>query len=128
VQAALPELSEMITGLAQSRSDIEIHLKLLQCVSALLAAHASIHGELLSRILLVCFRLQESKVAVVSSTAAATLRQAVMTVFDKVRDEDAVLAALKGGDEDGQSARRCRHLRCCSRPIAQRLLLRRWHA
>jgi hypothetical protein len=32
--------------------------------------------------------LQESKIAVVSSTAAATLRQLVMFVFDKMVDED----------------------------------------
>jgi len=36
--------------------------------------------------LLLCFRLQESRIAVVSSTAAATLRQLVMFVFDKVVD------------------------------------------
>ena len=38
--------------------------------------------------LLLCFRLQESRIAVVSSTAAATLRQLVMFVVDKVVDED----------------------------------------
>jgi hypothetical protein len=39
--------------------------------------------------LLLCFRLQESKIAVVSSTAAATLRQLVMFVVDKMVIEDA---------------------------------------
>lgn len=34
--------------------------------------------------LLLCFKLQESRVSVVSSTAAATLRQAVMLVFDRI--------------------------------------------
>src|SRR6266568_9253647 len=34
--------------------------------------------------LLLCFKLQESKIAVVSSTAAATLRQLVMFVVDKM--------------------------------------------
>ncbi|KAF8666808.1 C-terminal region of Mon2 protein [Rhizoctonia solani] len=34
--------------------------------------------------LLLCFKLQDSRIAVVSSTAAATLRQLVMFVFDKV--------------------------------------------
>lgn len=38
--------------------------------------------------LLLCFKLQESRIAVVSSTAAATLRQLVMFVVDKVVDED----------------------------------------
>jgi hypothetical protein len=34
--------------------------------------------------LLLCFRLQDSRIAVVSSTAAATLRQLVMYIFEKV--------------------------------------------
>jgi Dimerisation and cyclophilin-binding domain of Mon2 len=37
--------------------------------------------------LLLCFKLQESRIAVVSSTAAATLRQLVMFVFEKVLNE-----------------------------------------
>jgi hypothetical protein len=43
---------------------------------------------LCSQALLLCFKLQESRIAVVSSTAAATLRQLVMFVVDKVVDED----------------------------------------
>jgi Guanine nucleotide exchange factor in Golgi transport N-terminal/Dimerisation and cyclophilin-binding domain of Mon2 len=38
--------------------------------------------------LLLCFKLHESRTAVVSSTAAATLRQLVMFVVDKVVEED----------------------------------------
>lgn len=38
--------------------------------------------------LLLCFKLQESRIAVVSSTAAATLRQLVMFVVDKMDVED----------------------------------------
>ena len=38
--------------------------------------------------LLLCFKMQESRIAVVSSTAAATLRQIVMFIVDKVVDED----------------------------------------
>jgi hypothetical protein len=41
-----------------------------------------------SQALLLCFKLQESRIAVVSSTAAATLRQLVMFVVDKVVEED----------------------------------------
>lgn len=40
--------------------------------------------------LLLCFKLQESRIAVVSSTAAATLRQLVMFVVDKMVLEDRV--------------------------------------
>jgi predicted HAD superfamily phosphohydrolase len=38
--------------------------------------------------LLLCFKLHESKIAVVSSTAAATLRQLVMFLVDKMVEED----------------------------------------
>lgn len=38
--------------------------------------------------LLICFRLQDSKIVVVNNTAAATLRQLVIFVFDKVAKED----------------------------------------
>ena len=40
--------------------------------------------------LLLCFKLQESRIAVVSSTAAATLRQLVMFVVDKMVLEDQI--------------------------------------
>lgn len=36
----------------------------------------------------MCFKLHESKIAVVSSTAAATLRQLVMFVVDKMVEEN----------------------------------------
>lgn len=101
-QTALPTLIETLTALVQSRNDVDVHLKVLQVVSSLLSSYTSIHGDLLADALHVCFRLQDSRVTVVSSTAAATLRQAVMTVFEKVKDEDAVLDALKTGGEDGE--------------------------
>lgn len=41
-----------------------------------------------SQALLLCFRLQESKVAVVNNTASAILRQLVIYMFDKVTKED----------------------------------------
>lgn len=41
-----------------------------------------------SQALLLCFKLQDSRITVVSSTAAATLRQLVMLVFDKVVEVD----------------------------------------
>jgi len=42
----------------------------------------------LSKALLLCFKLQDSRIAVVSSTAAATLRQLVMFIFEKMLHED----------------------------------------
>ncbi|KAH8929287.1 hypothetical protein BT69DRAFT_1345966 [Atractiella rhizophila] len=46
---------------------------------------------MLAESLLLCFRLQESKIGAVSSTAAATLRQLTMFVFDAVVEEDIAL-------------------------------------
>jgi len=83
--------------------DPDAHLKVLQSAALLLSSYPSIHAEVLAQTLLLCFRLQDSRVAVISSTAAATLRQAVMTVFDKVVNEDKVLDGIKEGGEDGES-------------------------
>ncbi|KAH9933694.1 hypothetical protein B0H21DRAFT_699431 [Amylocystis lapponica] len=67
---------------------VDIQLRILQTLLSLITNFPAVHGELLGDSLLLCFRLQESRIAVVSSTAAATLRQLVMFVVDKVVDED----------------------------------------
>ena len=85
---------------------VDIQLRILQTLLSLITNFPSVHGELLgdvgrsysvsrsnfdlgvSQALLLCFKLQESRIAVVSSTAAATLRQLVMFVVDKVVEED----------------------------------------
>ncbi|KAF9810712.1 hypothetical protein IEO21_06846 [Rhodonia placenta] len=67
---------------------VDIQLRILQTLLSLITNLPAVHGQLLGDALLLCFRLQESRIAVVSSTAAATLRQLVMFVVDKVVDED----------------------------------------
>ncbi|KAF7290808.1 Protein MON2 [Mycena indigotica] len=67
---------------------VDIQLRILQTLLSLITNFPAVHGGLLGDALLLCFKLQESKIAVVSSTAAATLRQLVMFVFDKMVDED----------------------------------------
>ncbi|KAJ8092074.1 Endocytosis and vacuole integrity protein [Marasmius tenuissimus] len=67
---------------------VDIQLKILQTLLSLITNFPTIHGTLLGDALLLCFKLQESKIAVVSSTAAATLRQLVMFVVDKMVEED----------------------------------------
>ncbi|EMD41098.1 hypothetical protein CERSUDRAFT_111675 [Gelatoporia subvermispora B] len=67
---------------------VDIQLRILQTLVSLITNFPAIHGQLLGDALLLCFKLQESRIAVVSSTAAATLRQLVMFIFDKVVDED----------------------------------------
>ncbi|KAH7886558.1 hypothetical protein F5I97DRAFT_1868110 [Phlebopus sp. FC_14] len=67
---------------------VDIQLRILQTLVSLITNFPSVHGEMLGEALLLCFKLQDSRIAVVSSTAAATLRQLVMFVFDKMVDED----------------------------------------
>ncbi|KAG5719178.1 MON2 like protein [Termitomyces sp. T112] len=69
---------------------VDIQLRILQTLVSLIPNFPAIHGDLLGDALLLCFKLQESKIAVVSSTAAATLRQLVMFVVDKMVTEDNV--------------------------------------
>ncbi|KAF8345051.1 hypothetical protein F5887DRAFT_1282803 [Amanita rubescens] len=67
---------------------VDIQLRILQTLVSLITNFTAIHDELLGEALLLCFKLQESKIAVVSSTAAATLRQLVMFVVDRMVIED----------------------------------------
>ncbi|RCI02023.1 hypothetical protein CU098_003406, partial [Rhizopus stolonifer] len=71
-----------------SSQGVDIQLKILQTVLPLLNNYRSVHDDILAEALLVCFRLQDSKAMVVNNTAAATLRQLVIFVFDKVTKED----------------------------------------
>ncbi|RUP49611.1 guanine nucleotide exchange factor in Golgi transport N-terminal-domain-containing protein, partial [Jimgerdemannia flammicorona] len=80
---------------------VEIQLKILQTVLPLLTNYDSVHDEVLAEALLICFRLQDSKIVVVNNTAAATLRQLVIFTFDKVAKEDNAAAALPP-EKDGQ--------------------------
>ncbi|TBU23332.1 hypothetical protein BD311DRAFT_674190 [Dichomitus squalens] len=79
----------IITTMADCMNQgVDIQLRILQTLLSLITNFPAVHGQLLGDALLLCFRLQESRIAVVSSTAAATLRQLVMFVVDKVVDED----------------------------------------
>ena len=69
----------------------DIQLKILQALPSLLQNYpAEIRGELLSTVLQICSGLQNSKNSAVSNTAAATLQQLVITVFDRVATEDGI--------------------------------------
>ncbi|KAG6906753.1 hypothetical protein DXG01_012283, partial [Tephrocybe rancida] len=72
----------MINTMSDAMSQgVDIQLRILQTLVSLIPNFPAIHGPLLGD-------LQESKIAVVSSTAAATLRQLVMFVVDKMVSED----------------------------------------
>ncbi|KAG2037160.1 hypothetical protein BDR03DRAFT_397357 [Suillus americanus] len=70
---------------------VDIQLRILQTLVSLITNFPSIHGELLVEGSLVCFKLQDSRIAVVSSTATATLRQLVMFIFEKIVKRATVL-------------------------------------
>ncbi|PWW76041.1 hypothetical protein C7212DRAFT_194823 [Tuber magnatum] len=68
---------------------VEIQLKILQALPPLLQNYAEdLKGSLLGEALLICSILQGSKMGVVNNTAAATLSQIVISIFDKVVTED----------------------------------------
>jgi hypothetical protein len=72
-----------------SCSDHDVQLKILQALPSLLQHYPSeIRGELLSTVLQICSGLQNTKNPAVSNTAAATLQQLVIAIFDRVTAED----------------------------------------
>ncbi|CAG8514556.1 6464_t:CDS:10, partial [Cetraspora pellucida] len=95
--------------------NVEVQLKILQTIPPLLNNYQSLQGDLLIEALLICFHLQDSKIVVVSNTAAATLRQLVINVFERVLLEDeindkgainTILSVRLGLDVNGLSLRR----------------------
>lgn len=79
---------QTITTMGDAMSQgVDIQLRILQTLLSLITNFPSVNGDKLSEALLLCFKLHESKIAVVSSTAAATLRQLVMFVVDKMQTE-----------------------------------------
>ncbi|CAE6416233.1 unnamed protein product [Rhizoctonia solani] len=101
-QSSIPSI---ISILSDSISQgVDIQLKILQTLLSLLTNFPDIHDGLLADALLLCFRLQDSRIAVVSSTAAATLRQLVMFIFDKVGIEQKQPSTI-GNPEDQPPAK-----------------------
>ncbi|KAK6495314.1 hypothetical protein TWF481_003339 [Arthrobotrys musiformis] len=86
-QARLKEVLDAFRDAVTLGPDIQ--LKILQALPSLLQNYASnIKGKYLEETLAICSSLQGTKVAVVNSTAAATLQQLIISVFDKVAAED----------------------------------------
>lgn len=63
-------------------------VKVLQTVTLLLTSNTLVHGETLSRNLVLCFRLHFTKDSTTINTAGATVRQLVSLVFERVVAED----------------------------------------
>ncbi|KAI1644637.1 uncharacterized protein F4817DRAFT_346323 [Daldinia loculata] len=92
VATALPrsKLSPVLEALREATSaGLDVQLKILQALPSLLQNYSKeIQGDLLVTALNICFILQTTKNGIVNNTAAATLQQLVMTVFEKVTIED----------------------------------------
>ncbi|KAG9288486.1 hypothetical protein G9A89_015692 [Geosiphon pyriformis] len=90
---AIPESS--VKGILKTLNDImshgvDIQLKILQTLPPLLSNYAILSGDLLAEALMICFRLQDSKIVVVNKTAIAMLQQLVINIFEKVEKEDEI--------------------------------------
>ncbi|TVY22453.1 MON2-like protein [Lachnellula hyalina] len=94
VSHALPKsrLREVLEALREATSaGLDVQLKILQALPSLLQNYADdLKGELLAAALNICTILQASKNGIVNNTAAATLQQLVVSVFDKVVTEDRI--------------------------------------
>lgn len=92
VSRALPRtrLNEVLDAFREATSaSLDVQLKILQALPSLLQNYAYVlKGDLLAGTLNICSVLQASKNGIVNNTAAATLQQLVVAVFDKVVAED----------------------------------------
>lgn len=98
VSRALPKsrLREVLEAFREATSaGLDVQLKILQALPSLLQNYADeLKGELLATSLNICTILQASKNGIVNNTAAATLQQLVVSVFDKVVVEDSKFIVL----------------------------------
>ncbi|KAJ5324518.1 hypothetical protein N7476_003118 [Penicillium atrosanguineum] len=85
-------LKDVLAGLRETTSlSLDIQLKILQSLPSLLQYYSNeLSGELLANTLEICATLQASKTMAVSSTAAATLQQLVVSTFERVSNEDRI--------------------------------------
>ncbi|KAL4943352.1 hypothetical protein BDV06DRAFT_190055 [Aspergillus oleicola] len=83
-------LKDVLSGLKEiTNLTLDIQLKILQTLPSLLQHYSNdLGGELLITTLEICATLQSSKTLAVSSTAAATLQQLVVSTFERVSIED----------------------------------------
>ncbi|TGZ79709.1 hypothetical protein EX30DRAFT_308428 [Ascodesmis nigricans] len=88
-KSRLREVLEAFREAANLGMCVDVQLKILQALPPLLQNYAAdLQGPLLGEALMVCAVLQGSKTSVVNNTAAATLSQIVISIFDKIVTED----------------------------------------
>ncbi|KAK9449967.1 uncharacterized protein V1518DRAFT_455349 [Limtongia smithiae] len=83
-------MSSLIDALQEASSlGVDIQLKILQSLPPLIEKYGgSLGGDLLARTFELCSTLQHTKTTVVVNTAAATLQQLSIAVFDEIIVED----------------------------------------
>ncbi|TPX48884.1 hypothetical protein SeMB42_g02824 [Synchytrium endobioticum] len=97
--SAIPEncIPDVLQNLTEVMNGVpELQLKVLQTILKLLTNFPNIHGTLLADALLLCFRLQITKDRIVNHAAAATLRQILIHLFEKVQAAEASGSADSG--------------------------------
>ncbi|KAF2842373.1 endosomal peripheral membrane protein-like protein [Patellaria atrata CBS 101060] len=92
VSHALPRerLKSVLEALRESSGlGVDIQIKILQVLPILVQTYPTeLRRDLLYNVLQICSILQGSKAPAISNTAAATLQQLVIAVFDRVVEED----------------------------------------
>lgn len=84
-------------------------LRILQTIILLITTSNIVHGESLGKAMVLCFKLYFIKDATICTTAAATVRQMVSVIFERVVTEDSKgLASQKVEDTSGS----VRHKNC----------------
>ncbi|KAG7246210.1 hypothetical protein CRUP_002759, partial [Coryphaenoides rupestris] len=83
--AAAGNITNMLWQLMENGLE---ELKLLQTVLVLLTTNTVVHDEILSKAIVLCFRLHFTKDNITNNTAAATVRQVVTVVFERMVAED----------------------------------------
>jgi hypothetical protein len=97
----------------------DVQLRILQALPSLLQNYpVEVRGDLLSIALQICSALQTAKNPAVSNTAAATLQQLVISVFDRVVSEDGKISL----DYDHSYTKTVCQRKLCKYPPMQRLL------
>ncbi len=81
----MPEVLNLLWKLMEEGVE---ELKVLQCIMSLLSTTRKVKGELLSKAIVLCFRLHFTKDSTTNAIAAATLRQIVSLIFERVQRED----------------------------------------
>ncbi|GCB26542.1 protein MON2 [Aspergillus awamori] len=94
-------LKDVLAGLKETTNmSLDIQLKILQSLPSLLQHYSSdLGGDLLVSTLEICATLQGNKMLAVSSTAAATLQQLIVSTFDRVSIEDSLTGEPENFDK-----------------------------